>query len=209
MENNEYECYKKIKGRIKSKNQALYLWGEQELDLINFCGIELHKKVFRKLKSIANNLIFNDTKYDDFVIPYDSSDEENYDQANEEFNDEEFDDDFMEIESWDNNQTNIQRSTDVIPNINEIFKVPPDDNIETSSDSTSSSLNYSNLLSSDGNDESSYDVEFVSDYRILDGTFQYLIKWFNYDALNWINADECDCQEFIDDFWARVAVNMD
>ena len=28
LENNEYEYYKKINGRLKIKNQALYLWGE-------------------------------------------------------------------------------------------------------------------------------------------------------------------------------------
>ena len=84
--------------------------------------------------------------------------------------------------------------------------------MELSSDNTSSSLDYSSSLSS--NDEELfenplYNVKAVWDYRIFNKKLQYLIKWKDYENPTWTDAEECDCKNRINDFWATEAQDLE
>ena len=212
LENNKpYECYKKIQGRIKSKDKALFLFGVQELKVIYFCGSELHKKVVSKLKSIASHVMNNDTKYEDFELSTDwnnSQDELNNDNSNEDYTDD------MMIEYWCNIQNINQQSHIIIQNITDIFHIKYE-NMElssdnNSSDNTSSSLDYSSFSDDEELFENPlYNVEAVWDFRIFNTKLQYLIKWKDYENPTWTNAEECDCQNRINDFWATEAQDLE
>ena len=80
--------------------------------------------------------------------------------------------------------------------------------ISSSSSDESSELSESSQSSYSSDNDIAYNVEYVEDYKTVNGKFQYLIKQVGYSELSWIKLKDCNCQYHIDAFWERQAENL-